>query len=96
MMNRFESRWFIAISGEVYHLVRNRLVTLVLVQQSKFPSITKLKKEVILPDALSAIDAAKQLKKKIIWSENDFNRFYDETVITDDEHKLTFQNSFVN
>ena len=40
MMNRFESRWFVAIVGKVYHLGRKRLVTFILVRKSKFPSIT--------------------------------------------------------
>ena len=67
MMNRFESRWFIAIIGEVYHLVWNETNHLfILVQQSKFHFITKKKQpknNMILQDALSAVDAAKQFLK---------------------------------
>ena len=48
MMNRFESRWFIVIIGEVYPLDGKRLVTFLfffLVRKSEFPSITKKKKK---------------------------------------------------
>ena len=65
-----------------------RLVTFISVQQRKFPSITKKKKtNKVLQDALSAVDAAKQFYK-IIWSENNFNRFYDKTVTTAEEHNI--------
>ena len=65
-----------------------RLVTFILVQQSKFPSITKKQQPNMgLQDALSAVDADKQLYK-IIWSENNFNRFYDKIVITAEEHNI--------
>ena len=41
----------------------------------------------VLQDALSAVDAAKQFYK-IIWSNNNFNRFYDKTVTTAEEHNI--------
>ena len=41
----------------------------------------------LLQDALSAVDAAKQFYK-ITWSENNFNRFYDNTVTTAEEHNI--------
>ena len=66
MMNRFESRWFIAIIGEVHHLVwKKRPITFVLVQQSKFPSITKKSQQnkMVSPDALCAVKAANQFYK---------------------------------
>ena len=43
----------------------------------------------VLQDALSAVDAAKQFYK-IIWFENNFNRFYDKTVTTAEEHNIDF------
>ena len=45
MMNIFESRWFIVIIGKVYALFGKRLVTFILVQQSKFPSIINTQKQ---------------------------------------------------
>ena len=60
MMNGFESRWFIAIIGEVYRLVWNGLITFILVQQRKFPSITK-KSSMVLQDLLSAVNTANNL-----------------------------------
>ena len=85
-MNRFESRWFIAIMEKFISLIEKRLVTFILMQQSKFPSITKKqpKNNMVLQDALSAVDATKKLCK-IILSKN-FNRFYDKTVTTSEEH----------
>ena len=77
MMNTFGSRWFITSFGI-------RLVTFISVQQSKFPSITK--KYMVLQGALSVVNAAKQFYK-IIWSETNFNRFY-ETVITAEKHNI--------
>ena len=88
MMNKF--KWFVTIIGDVYALFRKTLVTLILVQQSNFPDIAKTattKTDMVLQDALSAIDAAKQVYK-IILSENNFNRFYDKTVTTAEEHNI--------
>ena len=45
----------------------------------------------VLHDALSAVDAAKQFYN-IILSGNNFNRFYDKTVTTSEEPILTFKN----
>ena len=41
----------------------------------------------ILQDAHSAVDAAKTFYK-IVWSENNFDKFYDETVTTGEEHNV--------
>ena len=41
----------------------------------------------VLQDALSSVDAAKKFYK-IIWFENDCNRFYDKTVTTAEEHNI--------
>ena len=65
MMNKFESRWFIAIIGEVYclgwketgHLHFNAI-------EQNFPLLQKQQQKNVLQDAPSAVDAAKQLKKK--------------------------------
>ena len=62
MMKTFGSRWFIAIIEEVYRLGMI-LVTFILVQQSKFPSIMKKTTKMVLRAALSAVDAAKQFDK---------------------------------
>ena len=75
-------------------LFGKRLVTFISVQQSKFPSITKKKHNILFQDAPFAVDAAKQ-SYKIIWSENNFNRFCDKTVTTAEEYKLTLQNCLI-
>ena len=41
----------------------------------------------VLQGILFAVDAAKQFHK-IIWSKNNFNRFYDKTVTTAEEHNI--------
>ena len=97
MMNKFESRWSIAIIGEVYYLVWKERCTFILVQQSKYSLYYKKqqqqkKNNMVLQDALSAVDAAKQFYK-IIWYENNFNRFYARTVTTVEEHNIDFPDS---
>ena len=44
----------------------------------------------VLHDALSAVDAAKQFYN-IILAGNNFNRFYDKTVTTSEEHNIDLQ-----
>ena len=65
-MNRFESKWFIAIIGDVYRLVLNETSHLYISVKRKFPSIKK-EANIVLQYNLSAVDAAKQ-HYKIIWS----------------------------
>ena len=88
-MNRFESRWFIAIIGDVYHFVWKEVIILILLQWSKFTLLQKNPNNIVLQDALSAVDVAKQFYK-IIRSENNFNRFYYKTVTTSEEHNIEF------
>ena len=41
MMNKFRNSWFIAVIGEEYALFGKKVVTFILVQQSKFPYYCK-------------------------------------------------------
>ena len=79
------------IIGKVYALLRKTLVTffntakqIFLILQTK--TITT-KNNMVLQGALCAVDAAKQFYK-MIRSENNFNRFYDRTVTTGEEHNI--------
>ena len=82
MMNKFESRWFNQWRSwnETSHLYFSAAEQISLVLQN-----TTTKANMVLLVALSAVDAAKQFYK-IIWSEKNFNRFYDKTVTTAEEH----------
>ena len=75
---------FIALFGK-------RLVTFILVKQSKFPSITKNKQQrqygMVLQDALSTVDVAKQFYK-VVRCENNSYIFYDKTVTTAEQHNI--------
>ena len=81
MMNRFESRWFIAIIGEVYRLAWSETSHLYL-RAAEHIFLYYM----VLQNALSAVDAAKQFYK-VICSENNFNRFY-KTLTTAEEHNI--------
>ena len=68
MMNRFESRRFIAIIGEVDRLVLKETSHLYFTAAEQiFPHIAKKNKksDMVLQDALSAVDAGKQFYKII-------------------------------
>ena len=62
-MNTFDNRWFIASLKKFIALFGERLVTFIMMQHSKFPSITK--QNMVLQDAFSSVDAAKQFYKVI-------------------------------
>ena len=81
MMDRFESKWFIAIIGNFIDFVGKSLVIFISVQQSKFTSCCNKKTKqqyIVLQDALFLLLLSNNFKK-IRWSENNFNRFYDKT-----------------
>ena len=69
MMNRFESRWFIAIIGEVYCLVWKESSHLYFTAADhislNYQKKTQKNNNIVLQDALSVVDAAKQFYKII-------------------------------
>ena len=72
--------------GEIYSLVWNETSHLHFSAAEQIDFYYKKKTNMVLQDALSTVDAAK-LFYKIIWSENNFNKFY-KTVITTEEHNI--------
>ena len=89
MINRFESRWLIAIIGEVYHLVCQETGHLYFSAREQISLYYKIKKKIIwfCKMFFLSFDGIEKIYK-ILWSANIFNRFYNKTVTTAEEHNI--------